>query len=293
MKKAPGLIALLLVLAFGQSVHAGFGVSPAKVLERNLIRGSVVERVIYIVQGTPEKDLHVTATIAEGEVKDWIKISPGADFVIPKGTQQFPLTIQVTVPKDASLGVYKGSIRVGTVPEKPKVEEGGSGVSISVGARIDVDLTVGEGVHYEFAIRNIDIKNISEVEFPRAEIRIENLGNVPAGPEEAAFELYNKFGDIRLAYVQGIKLNKVEPFTTMSLDPEFPLPVRLLPGEYWGTVRIYDSETKLIREFKKPFNVDKATFFQKYRNTILAGVGVILFGLVLFIVGKRTGKRRR
>src|SRR3989344_1041364 len=139
--------------------YAGFGISPAKVLENNLIRGSAIERVIYIVQGTPDKDIRVAASVQESDIRDWITVEPSGEFTIPKGTQQFPFTVKIQVPKEATYGVYKGYIRVGTVPDKAD-ETKGSGVSISVGARIDVDLTVGEGIHYEFAIKNIDLSDI-------------------------------------------------------------------------------------------------------------------------------------
>ena len=275
----------------GIPVYAGFGVSPSRVLEENLVKGSTIERVIYIVQGTPEQDLKVAVTIQDSDIKDWISIFPNENFVIPKGIQQFPLAIKITVPTDVPLGIYKGYIRVGTVPDKANVESGGSGVAISVGARIDIDLTVGDKVRSEFAIRNIDLKNIKETEFPRAELRVENTGNVSSGPEEAAFELFNKFGDIRIGYVQGIKLEKVPAFETKNINIEFPVQVKLLPGEYWGTIRLYDADAKLIREFRNVFNVDKATFFDKHKMSIFVGLGVVVLLVIIFFLGRRVGRR--
>ena len=264
---------------------AGFGISPPAIIEDKLVKGSSFDRTIYLVQGNPTEDTAIEVSVDDTPIKSWISIFPGTSFVIPKGVQQFPMIVTIHVPKDAALGQYKTFIRTRTVP---KIEEGqtGAGVSISLGGRIDVDLTVGEGIYYSFKIKNIKLSSIKETESPQAQIRVENLGNVPAGPDTGTFELFNNFQDIRLAYVQGLSFEKVSAFKTEVITSEFPLPVRLSPGEYWGVLRLYDDD-KLIREHKEVFNVYQATFFDKYWKVMSAGLGILILLSIFYLLGRR------
>jgi hypothetical protein len=276
---------------------AGFGVSPAGIDEDRLVKGSVFERVIYFVQGTPDKDLNVIIEVDDTEIKDWITTIPSGRVVIPKGTQQFPVTVRVTVPKDARLGIYKGYVRATGAPAVEVDPETGAavstGVTIALGARAELNLAVGEGIHYEYAIRNVDLKNVKETEFPKAFINIENIGNVPAGPVAATFELYNKYGDVRLAYVQGISIKPVEPFKASTVEVEFPISVGLSVGEYWGHVKLYNEKGEQVREFKDIFNVTEATFWDRHGKQIGMGVGALLVIIVLWYFLSRRSKRRR
>ena len=281
------------MFGFAPLAHAGFGVSPGRIIEDRLVRGTSIERVIYLVQGFPEKDLHIKVDVEDNEIASWITLSPGKDIVIPKGTQQFPLTVSVKVPEDADLGVYSNFIRISTVADDDlKVKEGTSGVSILVGARVDVDLTVGQGVIYEYAIRGVDLRHISEIDFPTADISIENKGNVKAGPAEATFELFNKFGDIRLAYVQGLKILPVEAFRTEGRVLEFPVPVRLSVGEYWGMVKLYDDKGAEVFSYKDIFNVRESTLWDKYAHLLWYVLGGIILVALLFLTGRWTGRSR-
>jgi len=264
---------------------AGFGISPPAIIEDKLVKGSSFDKTIYLIQGNPVEDTAIEVSVDDTSIKSWISISPGTSFVIPKGVQQFPMIVTIHVPKDATLGQYKTFIRTRTVP---KIEEGqtGAGVSISLGGRIDVDLTVGEGVFYSFKIKSIKLLSIKETESPQAQIRIENLGNVPAGPDTGTFELFNNFQDIRLVYVQGLSFEKVPAFKTETIISKFPLPVRLSPGEYWGVLRLYDDD-KLIREHKEVFNVHQATFFDKYWKVMASGLGVFILLSIFYLLGRR------
>ncbi len=286
---------LLLVLTFLAPgvVSAGFGVSPAKIIETRLVKGSVLDRVVYFVQGTPDADLAITLSVDDGEIGSWISITPTDNVIIPKGIQQFPVTIRITVPRDAKTGIYKGFIRASARPVETLEQGSGSGVSIVAGAVATIELTVGEGVYYEYVIRNLDLKNIKEHQSPSVDLSIENKGNVPAGPAEASFELFNKYGDVRLAYVQGVKIARLEPFITKTVNVEFPLPLRLSVGEYWGLVRVYNDSGGTVREFKGVFNVTKSTFLDKYSQMISMGLGILLLLVFLLFILKRIRNRSK
>ena len=283
--------AFMVLSLLPQWASAGFGVSPSRILEDRAIKGSVIERVVYFVQGTPDRDLEVEITVDDGDIKDWITADPIGQQIIPKGTQQYPVKVRITVPEDAPLGLYKGYVRVVGAP--PKTDpNAGSSVSIAVGARVEIDLTVGAGIHYEYAIRDIDLKDIKEIDHPKASITIENKGNVKAGPKEASFELFNKYGDIRLAYVQGIQLEQIQPFVVDNTIVEFPISVGLSVGEYWGMVRLYNDKGELVREFKDIFNVSEATFFDRHGKQIGVGLGILVLLILLTVVFRRSRRRR-
>ena len=93
-------ILLLAVMLYSGVAYAGFGVSPAEVNEDNLVPGAKLENIIYLVQGDPLVDLKVKATVESQEIDDWFHFSQGDEFTIPAGIQQFPLEVQVQVPKE-------------------------------------------------------------------------------------------------------------------------------------------------------------------------------------------------
>src|SRR3989338_2681357 len=127
MKRAFALIALMILAASAVPAEAGFGVSPARIVEDRLVKGSVFERVVYFVQGTPDKDLSIKIEIDDSDIKDWITTEPTGVAVIPKGTQQFPVLIRVNVPRDAKIGIYKGFVRASSLPQDSEISEGQSG----------------------------------------------------------------------------------------------------------------------------------------------------------------------
>src|SRR3989338_2379254 len=211
------------------SAEAGFGVSPPSIKETRLVPGSRVTRTVYLIQGNPEKEVAMDVAVESKDIKSWISFEPAGSFTIPVGVQQFPLHVIIQVPKDAELGIYRAFIRPNTNPENAK-----TGVAISLGGRIDVDLTVGDDVFESFTITNINIEHIRAGEKPKVEIEVENTGNVPTGPSAASFELFNKFGDIRLAYGDVEIKEEIASFANRGLTIEFPLSVRLAEGGYWG-----------------------------------------------------------
>ncbi len=261
---------------------AGFGVSPPGIIEDRLIKGSHLERTIYLVQGDPKEDVNIGIDIESDKIKNWIHFENGNEFVIPKGIQQFPLNVIIDVPQDAELGIYKAFIRIST---KPKPIEGGGNVSIALGGRIDVDLTVGEGIFSDFNVRRIDILNIKEGESLKASITIENLGNVPVKPDRVSFELFNKYGDLRLAYGETIDLKEVASFKTESFIVEFPIDIKLGIGEYWAVVKVYKNGA-VTKEMKTVFNVNPnpksiTNIFNALKGKELVG---IIVGAVILIV---------
>lgn len=285
-----GLLALTVIALTSFTpvpARAGFGVSPPLIEEGRLVRGISMERIVYLVQGAPETDVPIELQV-DSEIKDWISFPQGMPITIPKGVQQFPLVVRIDVPEDAEFGKYSGEIRITAVPQR--ADEGGE-VAIALGGLVTLDLTVGDGIVSEFNLKQVDILDIKEGEDPRAKVMIANTGNVAAGPDTMSFELFNKFGEIRLAYAESTNFKKVPAFTEGDIEASFPMDVYIAPGEYWGHVKVYEGQ-KMVGELRTVFNVTKKTLLEIALPYALGALGVIvLVALVLF--GRRILKKKQ
>lgn len=284
--KIISLAALVILgsLSLADQALAGFGVSPPKIKEDRLIKGSQVERTVYLVQGSPVADLDVEVTVDDSEISDWITFYPGQKFTIPAGTQQFPLEVLIDVPDDADLGLYRTSVRVSQTQNSEASQVQGGGVSVVVGIVVNIEIEVGEGLFYSFAVKDLNFQDINSAEFPKVDLRIENLGNVPAGPQTAEFQLFNKYDDRRLAIIQGVEIERIAPFKTESREVEFPIGVSLAPGEYWGHLYLYDNN-ELVKEYKDIFSVTEASFSDRYSRLILIGaIVIVILIVVIFLI---------
>jgi hypothetical protein len=273
---------LCIALLAPASVSA-FGISPPFVNASRLLKGSRYEATIFLVQGAPDVDLTMGAVFDVPEkIKDWVSIDKGNEFVIPKGTQQFPIKVIVDVPKDAELGVYNGYLRLNTVPVRAE----GQQIAISVGGRIDLNLSVGEGVVQEFTVRKIKILDVREGDKPQIVVTIDNTGNVPVTIDRATFDLLDKYGQVRLGYgqIEG-DFDEVEPFTISDILIEFPIDVKLAIGEYWGEARVFRGQN-VVNELKTVFNVTERKVDYLLYGSIL--VGAIILGIGFSLVRKRS-----
>ena len=280
-------IALLLRLVVAPVAHAGFGVSPPLIKEDRLVKGISFERVIYLVQGNPDRDVPIELAV-NSDISGWISFPQGMPITIPAGVQQYPLVVRIEVPQDAELGVYKGDIRITAVPDK--ADESGE-VAIALGGLVKIDITVGEGVIYDFAVKQIKLLDIKEGQAPRARIDIVNSGNVPAGPDTVTFELFNKFGEIRLAYAENTSFKDIPVFSEGGDTLSFPMNIYLAPGEYWGHVKVYKNE-ELLSEQKTVFNVTKLTLFEKLLPWGIGALVLVILVVLGIVVRNKFFKRK-
>ncbi len=260
---------------------SAFGISPPFIRSDRLVPGARFDTTIYLVQGQPKEDLDIKATLDVPEkISKWFVIDKGNEFTIPAGIQQFPIVVTVQVPQDADFGIYQGYLRINTIPTR----EAGEQVTISVGARVDINLTVGEGVVADFQIKKVEILDIEEGSPPAIEFVLENTGNVPIAPERATFDLYDKFGDIRLAFSQTEDIPEVPAFETKTITLKFPIDIKLGIGEYWADAKLYRNGQS-VRELKTVFNVVARSFGFFEITTIAAGL-VVVGGIAIFIKKK-------
>lgn len=249
------ILTTVLFVVFFHTAYAGFGITPPYVSNTSLTRNSVYEQVIYLVRSDPTTDLKASITVDVPGINDWITVIEGAEFLLPEGSQKVPMTVRVTVPEDAEFKSYKGNIRIKT--GAPDGLPASAGVNISLGAQIDVDLTVIDREIRDFKVRKIGISDLNEgrkvgwLYFPgkiRFEMLIENIGNVPVSPTEVVFKIYDKSGNVLLEETKNKgEVPTVDPFMTDTVFAE--LPTKLPQGSYLARFEIKnDDEVKLSGE---------------------------------------------
>jgi uncharacterized membrane protein len=282
---------LILIIAFAllflfnaNNVFAGFGISPPYVINDKLTQGSYYEQKIILSRGNPEEDLKTEITIDVPEIENWISIEPGKEFILPKGEQQVPMIIKVDVPNNAEYKNYQGIIRVKT----SSLNEPTDGkVSVALGARIDVDLTVGKEVYIDFKVRAIKILSVEDKPWPlswfrkiHALIKIENLGNIEGSPTKVHLDIYDINNDKILESKEDKSLKKIKPFETKEISAKFP--TKLTAGQYWSRIKIFNGD-EIKREEKIIISVNKASF-SITDWIIIIGI-IILFLIIIFAIG--------
>jgi hypothetical protein len=123
------------------------------------------------------------------------------------------------------------------------------GVSIALGAQIDVDIEVVDKI-YDFEVRKIRIDDVEEgrrkwgLFFPgkiRFYVTVENTGNTEYGPTKVKFDIYDYQGETLLETTENSnRLKKVAPFSSEEVMSE--LPTRLSAGQYVVRYAIYKGD---------------------------------------------------
>lgn len=240
-------LSLFLLIPIG-AVFAGFGITPPYVSNSSLTRNSVYDQTILLVRSDPTNALKATITLDVPGINDWFEVIEGTEFLLPAGEQKVPMTIRVTVPEKADYKNYKGNIRIKT--GAPDDVVAGGAVSISLGAQVDVDITVIDKIIKDFKVRKIGISDLNEghkvgwLYFPgkiNFEMLIENLGNVDVTPSQVDFRIYDQSGTVLLEETKNIsKLKNVAPFNIDTIFAE--IPTRLPTGSYLARYQIKNGD---------------------------------------------------
>ncbi len=300
------LFSVAILFLYAQTTYAGFGVTPPYVTNVSLTRNSVYEQTIYLVRSDPTTDLKATISIDVPGINDWFTIQEGTEFLLPQGEQKVPMTVKVTVPEDAEYKQYNGNIRIKT--GAPDDQVGGSGVSISLGAQIDVDLVVIDKKIKDFKVRRIGVSDLNEghkvgwLYFPgkiRFDMLIENTGNIPVAPSDVIFKIYDRSGTVLLEETQEKgKIQTVDPFMIETVTAE--IPTRLPAGSYLARFEIKnDDEVKLSGEVNLsilPYGTLQVAGFGFLGLSLVHKLSIILpilFFLSAFIVVMVRVRKRR
>jgi hypothetical protein len=239
------------VLFLGVSVpetQAGFGITPPYVSNSSLTRNSTYEQKILLVRSDTNIAQKAEISIDAPEIQDWIEIVEGEEIKMPRGIQKVPMTVRIVVPSDADFKDYKGAIRIRTLPDDDQVAPGA--VSISLGALVDIDLSVIDRQIKDFRVRKISVADFNEgvkvawLFFPgkiKFDMMIENTGNVDISPSTVEFRIFDRAGKVLLEETSNIgKVDTVSPYGTETVTAD--LPSRLPAGSYIARYRIFNGD---------------------------------------------------
>lgn len=292
-KKFLLLIFILGLFSFAGNAQAGFGISPPYVKSKNpIFPGSHYEQRITLLRSSAENDLQAQIVINAPEIDKWITIDKGNVFDLPTGSLQVPMVVNVDVPASAQIGDYKGYINIQIVP---KGSEGG-GVSIALGARVDIDLSVTNEKLLDFLVRKSEIPDFERLKQPwswkifsyffyrlKVGMTIENTGNSKAAPTRVHIDVSDLTQSTVLESHDTKSLKQIDPFKTDTIYASFPtdLPV----GQYWGDVSVY-KDNEIIHKNKLAFTVAAPGALGKglgYGIWPYAEMGALILLILLFV----------
>lgn len=290
-----GLLAFFLLLILGADfAEAGFGITPPYVRNSSLTRNMVYEQPILMVRGDPDVALKAEITIDAPEIQDWIEIVEGNSIPLPKGEQKIPMTVRVTVPKNADFKEYKGAIRIRTLPDTGEVTAGA--VSISLGAQVDINLNVIDKKIKDFKVRKISLPELNEgkklawLYFPgkiNFGIYLENIGNVEISPSKVEFRIFDSTGNVLLEEAENKgKIKTVTPYAAEEVVAK--IPTRLPAGNYMVRYKIFNEhEVKQEGEVSmsiRPYGTLQTAGFGFLGLSVPHKISVILPILTLIIL---------
>lgn len=240
---------VLLSLAFTDVAFASFGITPPYVRNTSLTRNSSYEQQILLVRGDPKTPQKAEIVVDAPEIQDWIELVQGPEIKLPRGEQKIPMTVRVNVPSDAEFKNYTGTIRIKTLPDGDGLAAGA--VNISLGAIVDIDLTVIDKVIKDFRVRRIGVSDLNEgrklgwLYFPgkiKFDMTIENTGNVDVAPSKVEFRIFDRTGRTLLEETENLgKISTVKPYATEKITAE--IPTRLPSGSYLARYTIYNEDS--------------------------------------------------
>lgn len=294
LKKIAPFLFLLLFFGWAHAAQAGFGVSPPSINNRQLTPGSTYPVKIMLLRSSAEEDLKVVVKVNAPEIESWIKIDKGAEFILPKGELQVPMTVTFEIPKNAELGNYRGNLNIKVLPSGEKA----SGVSIALGARVDIDLALTNVSNANFLVRLVSVPDFEKLGAPwnwklwskvfnplfyrlRVVMNIENTGNIKIAPSKVAIEIYDITKNNFLESHEDKTLNKVKPFSVGEVIADFP--TKLAPGQYWAKIKVY-KENEIVNFYEIAFSVEKQGVLGANARSLGVWPWLTLAGLILLTV---------
>jgi hypothetical protein len=291
-------------------VQAGFGITPPYVVNSELGPGSSYEQKIVVSRNDPIEDLRADITVNVPGADQWISIDKGASFILPRGSVQVPMFVRVRVPDDAKFGDYNGNIRI--VLSSAGGPAPGT-IGISLGAQIDVKLSVVDRKTYSFAVPAIRMPDLEEGHawwkyyFPgmiRFAMQVENTGNMSYGPTRVALTVRDVSGVHVLESTENLgAIRTIGPFSTEWVTAE--IPTRLAYGAYRATFAIYNRDS-IVRQGDLSLSIQPFGSIPDYRGgfgflglrrreqvEIVLGFLLLVAAVYLAAIGIRRAIRRR
>ena len=243
-------------------------------------QGGIYNITIYVYTATG--DFENDFTIKKwGPLAEWITVSP-AEFTLGKGFTQ-PLNLTLTVPNDAKLGDYNGTIKA--VGRRPLPVGNQTGEGSAIGYTVSTLSSLHARVVKPGAIEAISIlsviapKRVEPDSTVRLDVAIKNTGNIPT---TASPSLSISKGAETIATIPGVAIElKVDEEKTAKLywDAQEK-------GTYTAVVAVTCSEKTTTSD---PVSIEVGEGASAFvaGAAILAAVIVILAAVVLLGVRRR------
>lgn len=287
--------------------YAGFGITPPYVDNQALRPGSEYTQEIIIVRSDPVEDLQAELSLSLPGIESWFSFDRGMSFTLPKGESQTKMHVTVRVPDDAKLGPYSGNIRIRTLSATGP----STGVSLALGARIDVNIKVVEEI-FDFVVRRVELYEAEEgyrkwwLDYPGKisfAMHIENIGNVPASPPKVHIGIYDTSGLKLLEEADNSnEIESILPFATKKVYAYFP--TKLPPGGYRVKYTIQKTDDAVAQKGELSLSILPHGTIPNYEGYGFAALGmgdklsiiippVLLLLIILLIILSRRPSRRR
>jgi hypothetical protein len=295
------LLILVLFLSWASTARAGFGVSPPLIQNHQLTPGSTYKQEIMLLRSDAADELRADINLNAPDIASWITLDQGNSFILPKGQLQVPMVVTFKVPKSAQLGNYTGSM---DIKVSPVSSTGGGGVSIALGARVDIDLALTNVSQADFLVRMVSIPDFQQLGRPwnwkvwapifnqffykiKVVMNLENNGNVKTAPSKVSIEVWDLGKKTMLQSSVDSSIKKVDPFSSGSVIASFP--THLPAGQYWVKVRIY-KEQEIVNYYEIAFSIaDPASWDGNNLGIapwLVAAVLVIIALAIIFLLIK-------
>ncbi len=299
----------LLFGGFANTAFAGFGITPPYVHNDTLRPGSEYSQEIIIVRSDPVEDLSAELSLNLPAIEQWFSFDRGLKFTLPKGETQVKIHVTVRVPDDAKLGAYNGNIRIRT----SSPQEQSTGVSIALGAQIDVQLNVVDKI-FDFSVRRVELFEAEQgqkkfwLDFPgkiKFAMHIENTGNVPSAPSMVSMKIYDVTGQQLLESSESTNaIEQILPFDTKKVIAY--LPTWLPPGAYRVKYSIEKDEKRNAQQGElalsilplgtitgyEQYGFEGLTLSQQLTILVPSGVLVLLIASFIFLRGRTKGTQK-
>jgi uncharacterized membrane protein len=226
----------IVLFAPGHALAAAFGVSPPWIENSNLRPGDNYVYVINLSATNLSEDMLVQSELhGDPEIMQWLKIRNKDDLVMPKGEKIVPMSVEVSVPANAQVGKYEGSLKLSLAAKTSNT----SNVAVLLGSNIKIDLDVVDYDVTDYWIRSISADPIIAGQPIGLKMDVKNLGNTVLNNVLTQVSLINmKTGDqVASGSVDQLDV-PVHPHTMAEAELSF-LASDLEPGDYWLNVEAF------------------------------------------------------
>lgn len=226
----------IVLFAPSHALAAAYGVSPPWIENENIKPGSNFVYVINLSSNDLPSNMKVKTQLeGDPEIMEWLNVENKDKLALTTGQSMVPMSVNVSVPKDAKTGKYHGTLRTTLEAE----ESGHENVAVLLGGNIRIDLTVVDHDVTDYWVQNITVEPMTEGQSINLKMSLKNLGNVEVEAVQTKLAVIDMKTGEELLNGTIEKLNvPVYPQTMSNATLSLPAP-SLMAGNYWVDVEAF------------------------------------------------------